>query len=59
MTLDVLADANGLGFLFVQAERFDLAIPEARWDRPAVAELRRLLADAATRDGFRRLGLVA
>ncbi len=59
MTLDVLAAANGLGFVFVQDERFDLAIPESRWDRPAVAELRRLLADEATRDGLRRLGLVA
>jgi putative molybdopterin biosynthesis protein len=59
MTLDVLASANGLGFVFVQDERFDLAVPATRWDRPAVAELRRLLADEATRAELRRLGLVA
>jgi putative molybdopterin biosynthesis protein len=59
MTLDVLASANGLGFVFVQDERFDLAVPAARWDRPAVAELRRLLADEAARAELRRLGLVA
>jgi putative molybdopterin biosynthesis protein len=58
MTLDVLASANGLGFVFVQDERFDVAVPAARWDRPAVAELRRLLADETTRAELRRLGLV-
>jgi putative molybdopterin biosynthesis protein len=59
MTLDVLAAANGLGFVFVQDEFFDLAVPKARWDRPAVAELRRLLADESTRAALGGLGFVA
>src|SRR6185295_16625050 len=59
MTLDVLASSNGLAFVFVQEERFDLAMPEARWDRPAVVELRRLLADAATRIALRGLGFTS
>jgi len=59
MTLDVLAAANGLGFVFVQEERFDFAVSEARWERSAVVELRRLLADASTRKELRRLGFTA
>jgi putative molybdopterin biosynthesis protein len=59
MTLDVLAEANGLGFLFVQDERFDFAIPEPRWDRPAVAAFRRLLDDPDVRAELRSLGFVA
>jgi putative molybdopterin biosynthesis protein len=59
MTLDVLAAENGLGFLFVQDERFDFAIPEARWDRPAVAAFRRLVEDPAVRKGLAGLGFVA
>ena len=46
MTLDVIAAAAGLGFLFVQEERFDLAVPDGRRSRPAVAALLALLEDA-------------
>jgi molybdate-binding protein len=56
MTLDVIAAAAGLGFLFVQEERFDLAVPDDRRSRPAVAALFALLEDATVRDGLRRLG---
>jgi len=59
MTLDVLAESSGLGFLFVQDERFDLAVREARLDRPAVRALLDLLASPAARAALRRLGLVA
>ncbi len=58
MTLDVLAAANGLSFLFVQEERFDFAIPDARWDRPAVAAFRAALEAEPTRAELRALGLV-
>ncbi len=56
MTLDVIAAASGLGFLFVQEERYDLAVPEGRRSRPAVQALLALLDDAAVRERLRRLG---
>jgi len=49
MTLDVVAAAAGLGFIFVQEERFDLAVPDARRSRPAVVALATLLEDAGVR----------
>ncbi len=56
MTLDVIAAAAGLGFLFVQEERYDLAVPDSRRSRPAVQALLALLEDPAARAGLRRLG---
>jgi putative molybdopterin biosynthesis protein len=56
MTLDTVAAAAGLDFLFIQEEHYDLAIPEDRWDRPAVAVLRELLADEGVRAELRVLG---
>jgi putative molybdopterin biosynthesis protein len=47
VTLDTIAAAAGLEFRFIQDEQFDFAVPEARWDRPAVVTLRALL-DAPT-----------
>jgi putative molybdopterin biosynthesis protein len=47
VTLDTVAAAAGLEFRFLQDEQFDFAVPEARWDRPAVAALRELLNDPA------------
>lgn len=38
-----------LGFLPLRAERYDFAIPESRWDRPAVVAFREALADRSTR----------
>ena len=59
MTLDAIAAAAGLGFLFVQDERYDLAVPDARRSRPAVAALLALLQDEAVRDRLRGLGFTA
>jgi putative molybdopterin biosynthesis protein len=59
MTLDVIAAGAGLGFLFVQDERYDLAISDTRRSRPAVAALLALLQEPAARDGLRRLGFTA
>ena len=58
MTLDGLAESSGLGFVFLQDERFDLAIPAARLERAAVQALIELLADPATRAELAALGLV-
>jgi putative molybdopterin biosynthesis protein len=38
-----VAATYGLGFLPLQVEQYDFAIPDDRWDRPAVREFRRLL----------------
>jgi putative molybdopterin biosynthesis protein len=51
----VAADA-GLGFLPMQEERFDFAVPAARWDRPAVRAFRDLLADPAARAALSERG---
>jgi putative molybdopterin biosynthesis protein len=59
MTLDVIAAAAGLGFIFVQDELYDLAVPEARRGRPAVAALARLLEDAGVRARLRDMGFGA
>ncbi|MBN2113104.1 MAG: molybdopterin biosynthesis protein [Acidimicrobiia bacterium] len=56
MTIDVIAAAAGLGFLFVQEERYDLAVRRSRRSRPAVAALLALLEDEDARAGLRRLG---
>ena len=54
--IETVARDLGLGFLPLQDERFDLAVPRARWDRPAVAAFRQLLAEDATRHALRALG---
>jgi len=59
VTLDVIAAAAGLRFLFVQEERFDLAVPDARRSRPAVDALAGLLADPAVRVRLGELGFSA
>ncbi len=56
VTLDTVAAAAGLEFRFVQDEHFDFAVPEDRWDRPAVAALRELLDDGGTLAELRALG---
>ena len=38
-----VAASYGLGFLPARVERYDFAIPESRWDRPAVRAFRALL----------------
>jgi len=56
MTLETVADAAGLGFLFVANERYDFAVREDRWDRPAVAALRLLLASDQVRADLAEIG---
>ena len=56
VTLDVLARANGLVFLPLREERYDIVARESRLDRPAVAALRDLFASDAGRTALSDLG---
>jgi putative molybdopterin biosynthesis protein len=56
MTLDTVAQAAGLGFFLVAEEKYDVAIREDRWDRPAVVALRHLLEDSDVRNDLASLG---
>mgnify|MGYP002623991866 CR=1 FL=1 len=56
MTIATVARAYGLGFIPVQEEHYDFAIPEDRWDRPAVVAFRELLTDESVRSSLRDLG---
>ena len=56
VTLDTVAAAAGLEFRFLQDEQFDFAVPEERWDRPAVAALRELLGKPEVVDTLQRMG---
>jgi putative molybdopterin biosynthesis protein len=56
MTLDTIAATAGLKFFFIADERYDVAIREDRWERPAVVALRSLLEGSDVRDELRILG---
>ena len=43
VTIETVARQSGLYFRPLQAEHYDFAIPEDRWERPAVRAMRRLL----------------
>jgi putative molybdopterin biosynthesis protein len=51
-----VADERQLGFLPLCREHYDFAVPRRRWQRPAVQELRRLLAETGVRQHLRSLG---
>lgn len=53
-----VASSYGLGFLPLRAERYDFAIPAARWDRPAVAAFRALLDEPQTRRELATMGFL-
>ncbi|MCS5637784.1 MAG: molybdopterin biosynthesis protein, partial [Myxococcota bacterium] len=44
VTIETVARQAGLAFRPLRAERYDFAVPESRWERPAVVEFRKLLA---------------
>ena len=58
VTIEFLAGAHDLGFVFLREEEYDLAVPESRWDRPGVAALRDALASDAGCAELRGLGFV-
>jgi putative molybdopterin biosynthesis protein len=58
VAISPVATAYGLGFLPLQAEQYDFAIPEDRWDRPPVAAFRRLLETDEVRERLTALGFL-
>ena len=58
VTIETVARRSGLRFRPLQAERYDFAVPEDRWQRPAVVRFRELLApgsrarDLLAQEGF-------
>jgi putative molybdopterin biosynthesis protein len=51
-----LAAQYGLGFLPLQVEQYDFAIPEDRWERPAVRAFRALFERPEIHEGLAALG---
>jgi putative molybdopterin biosynthesis protein len=51
-----VAAAYGLGFLPLREERYDFAVPESRWDRPAVTAFRTLLGQPGSRQCLTAMG---
>lgn len=57
MAIDVVARQYDLGFLPVQEEHYDFAVPERRLERPGVQRLLALLRDRDTRQALADLGM--
>jgi putative molybdopterin biosynthesis protein len=51
-----VAARSSLGFIPLEDEQYDFAIPLARWDRPAVATLRQLLTQPEIRRQLAEMG---
>lgn len=58
VAIDSVAKLYGLSFIPLREEHYDFAIPASRWDRPAVARFRELLADEAILARLREIGFV-
>jgi putative molybdopterin biosynthesis protein len=58
MLIAPVAAAYGLAFLPLSEERFDLVIPDGRWDRPAVAAFRALLKAPEVRHRLIEAGFI-
>jgi putative molybdopterin biosynthesis protein len=56
VAIEPVAREYNLGFIPVQDEHYDFAIPKARWDWPAAHRFRETLGDAAVRDALAALG---
>ena len=58
VTIETIARQSNLGFRPLRSEHYDFAVPEERWERPAVKRFRELLApgsecrEALAREGF-------
>lgn len=50
------ASAYGLGFIPLGKERYDLVVPLAEWDRPAVQSLRSIVVSAGFREALTAMG---
>ncbi len=58
VAIDSVAKLYGLSFIPLREEHYDFAIPASRWDRPAVARFRELLADESICTRLREIGFV-
>ncbi len=56
VAIATVARLYDLAFLPLQAEHYDFAVPEARWDRPAVQRFAALLEQPAIREELATLG---
>jgi putative molybdopterin biosynthesis protein len=56
LAIDTVARQYGLGFIELQEEHYDFAVPRARLNRPAVQAFAALLAEPAVRAHLRSLG---
>lgn len=56
LAIKSVADANNLGFIPYQEERYDFVIPRVRSDRPAIQVFRGLLQDITTKHRLAELG---
>jgi putative molybdopterin biosynthesis protein len=56
VAIDTVARQYGLGFIPVQDEHYDFAIPKVRWDSPAVRRFRETLAETSVREALTALG---
>jgi len=59
VAIETVAREYGLGFLPLQAERYDFIVPNARLDRPAVQRFIALLRASPTRETLRARGFGA
>lgn len=56
IAIDTVARMYGLAFLPLQEEHYDFAVPESRWENPAVQRFIALLADAEARAELEAMG---
>ncbi|MEK6234053.1 MAG: hypothetical protein N2C14_05020, partial [Planctomycetales bacterium] len=56
VAIEPVAKRSGLGFLPLQEECYDFAVPKSRANRPALAAFRELLAESGVRDELKQLG---
>jgi putative molybdopterin biosynthesis protein len=56
LAIEIAARAAGLKFLSMTEEHYDFVVPAARWDRPAVALFRALLAEPRVHEHLAHLG---
>ncbi len=58
IAINTVVASYDLKFIPICAERYDFAIPESRWDRPAVVAFREILAEPESRRELVRLWLL-
>ncbi len=56
VAIEWVARRSGLGFLPLEQEQYDFAVPAARFDRPAVVAFRRLLSEPEVRGRLGEMG---